>query len=128
MSRLGPAGVVGDGDPGTGPRRLDADRYFVAVLIGQALAGLAEFHNQLLSQGLEQIGFWRYITSSDFAVDVAENWPSEYLQFFLYITATVYLVQRGSPESKPVDRQGREPTGSRRLPSIRRPIHPGGQK
>lgn len=32
---------------------------FVAALIGQALAGLAEFNNQMLSQGLEQIGFWR---------------------------------------------------------------------
>jgi hypothetical protein len=81
---------------------------FLAALIGQALAGLAEFNNQLLSQGLEEISFGRYVTSSDFAVDVAENWQSEYLQFFLYILATVYLVQRGSPESKPLDQQGRE--------------------
>jgi hypothetical protein len=81
---------------------------FVAALFGQAVAGFAEFNNQLLSQGLEEIGFWRYVTSSDFAVDVAENWQSEYLQFLLYILATVYLVQRGSPESKPLDKQGRE--------------------
>ena len=81
---------------------------FLAALVGQAWAGLAEFNNQLMSQGLAGIGFWRYVTSSDFAVDVAENWQSEYLQFFLYITATVYLVQRGSPESKPLDQQGRE--------------------
>jgi hypothetical protein len=81
---------------------------FLAALIGQALAGLAEFNNQLLSQGLEEISFGRYVTSSDFAVDVAENWQSEYLQFFLYILATVYLVQRGSPESKPLDQRGRE--------------------
>ena len=40
------------------------------------MAGLAEF-NQLLSRGLEEIGFWRYVTSSDFAVDVAENRQSE---------------------------------------------------
>jgi hypothetical protein len=33
-------------------------------------------------------------------VDVAENWQSEFLQFFLYILVTVWLVQRGSPESK----------------------------
>lgn len=81
---------------------------FLAALVGQAWAGLAEFNNQLMSQGLAGIGFWRYVTSSDFAVDVAENWQSEYLQFFLYITATVYLVQRGSPESKPLDQLGRE--------------------
>jgi hypothetical protein len=41
-----------------------------------------------------------YLTSSQFAVDVAENWQSEFLQFFLYIFVTVWLVQRGSPESK----------------------------
>jgi membrane protein implicated in regulation of membrane protease activity len=34
------------------------------------------------------------------AVDVAENWQSEFLQFFLYIFVTVWVVQRGSPESK----------------------------
>jgi hypothetical protein len=33
-------------------------------------------------------------------VDVAENWQSEFLQFFLFIAATIWLVQRGSPESK----------------------------
>ncbi|MFH9468937.1 DUF6766 family protein [Streptomyces clavifer] len=36
-----------------------------------------------------------YLTSYDFAVDVTENWQSEYLQFFLYIFATVWLLQRG---------------------------------
>ena len=33
-------------------------------------------------------------------MDVAENWQSEFLQFFLFIAATIWLVQRGSPESK----------------------------
>ena len=47
-----------------------------------------------------------YVTSSDFAVDVAENWQSEYLQFFLYIMVTVWLVQRGSPESKEPGKEG----------------------
>jgi hypothetical protein len=81
---------------------------FVGALIGQAFAGLADFNERLLSQGLREIGFVRYVTSSDFAVDVTENWQSEFLQFFLYIIATVYLVQRGSPESKPLGQEGRE--------------------
>ena len=46
------------------------------------------------------LNYGQYVTSSDFAVDVAENWQSEYLQFLLYIVATVWLLQRGSPESK----------------------------
>ena len=37
-----------------------------------------------------------------------ENWQSEYLQFFLYIFATVWLVQRGSSESKKPGEEGTE--------------------
>lgn len=81
---------------------------FLIVLAGQALAGHADFNQQQLTDGLEPISLARYLTSASFAVDVAENWQSEYLQFFLYIFLTVWLVQRGSPESKPVGEQGLE--------------------
>jgi len=37
-----------------------------------------------------------------------ENWQSEYLQFLLFLMATVWVVQKGSPESKPLDEAGRE--------------------
>jgi hypothetical protein len=73
---------------------------FLASLVGQALAGVAEFNDQRVADGLAEISLGRYLTSSSFAVDVMENWQSEYLQFFLYVVATVWLVQRGSPESK----------------------------
>ena len=73
---------------------------FLAALIGQAFAGLAEYNNQQITDGLATVSFGRYVTSADFAVDVTENWQSEYLQFLLYILATVWFVQRGSPESK----------------------------
>jgi hypothetical protein len=49
-----------------------------------------------------------YLTSSGFAVDVSENWQSEYLQFLLYIFTTIWLVQKGSPESKELDQTGLE--------------------
>jgi hypothetical protein len=81
---------------------------FLAALVGQAFAGLAEFNNQQVADGLATITLGRYVTSADFAVDVTENWQSEYLQFLLYIVLTVWLVQRGSPESKPLDKAGRE--------------------
>jgi Domain of unknown function (DUF6766) len=48
------------------------------------------------------------VTSASFGADVAENWQSEYLQFFLYIFLTVWLLQKGSPESKPLDQAGLE--------------------
>ena len=81
---------------------------FLIVLIGQSVAGLADFNERQLSTGLEPISYVRYITSASFGVDVAENWQSEYLQFFLYIFLTVWLLQKGSPESKELDQAGRK--------------------
>jgi hypothetical protein len=81
---------------------------FLAALVGQAFAGQADFNDRQLSQGGAEVTLLQYLASSDFAVNVAENWQSEYLQFFLYVFATVWLVQRGSPESKPMDQIGTE--------------------
>ncbi len=88
---------------------------FFAALIGQAIAGHAEYNNEeiaharLLGEQPETLSFWRYVTTSDFGQAVMENWQSEYLQFTLFIVATVWFVQKGSPESKQLDKVG---TGS----------------
>jgi len=75
---------------------------FLLALAGQAVAGFHAFNDDQAADGAAPVPFAVYLTSSDFGADVAENWQSEYLQFALYILATVHLVQRGSPESKPV--------------------------
>lgn len=81
---------------------------FLLALAGQSFAGNAAANDRLLSEGGAPISWVQYVTSSDFAVDVAENWQSEYLQFLLFILATVWLVQRGSPESKKPGDEGGE--------------------
>ena len=81
----------------------------LAALIGQAFAGVAEFNGEQRATGGATLSLVEYLLSSQFAVDVAENWQSEYLQFALYIVATTWLVQRGSSESKKLDQVG---TGS----------------
>jgi hypothetical protein len=81
---------------------------FVIVLVGEAIAGHADFNQQQLTDGLPSVSFGRYLTSASFGADVAENWQSEYLQFFLYIFLTVWLLQKGSPESKSLDQAGLE--------------------
>ena len=73
---------------------------FVLALAGQSVAGWLENNERLQQHGMPAEGFGAFITSSEFIVDVAENWQSEFLQFFLFIGATVWLIQRGSPESK----------------------------
>jgi ascorbate-specific PTS system EIIC-type component UlaA len=76
------------------------------ALVGQAVSGVAEVNHQQTVDGAQQLSLWQYVTSSSFAVDVAENWQSEYLQFALYILATIWLVQRGSSESKRLEDVG----------------------
>ncbi|WP_217181122.1 DUF6766 family protein [Streptomyces sp. AC495_CC817] len=79
---------------------------FVLALVGQSIAGFARNNAELADHGRPPLGFGEFVTSSDFLVDVAENWQSEFLQFFLFIAATIWLVQRGSPESKKPGDQG----------------------
>lgn len=82
---------------------------FLLTLFGQSLAGLAEYNQDQLAHGGSETSYGAFVTSSAFVVDVAENWQSEFLQFFLFILATIWLIQRGSSESK---KPGDEGAGS----------------
>jgi hypothetical protein len=88
---------------------------FVVTLVGQALSGAADFNAQQAANGLEPVSLLEYVTSSSFGVDVMENWQSEYLQFLLYIFATVWLVQRGSSESKEPGEEGTDTDEEQRV-------------
>ncbi len=88
---------------------------FLAALVGQAIAGHNLFNEEQAAHGEETIGFWRYVVSSHFAQAVTENWQSEYLQFALFAAATIWLLQKGSPESKELHRAGRESEKEQKL-------------
>jgi len=72
----------------------------VLALAGQSLAGFLRENEERAQHAQAAVDFFGFVTSSEFLVDVAENWQSEVLQFFLFIAATVGFIQRGSPESK----------------------------
>jgi len=80
---------------------------FLAALTGQAIAGHNAYNHDQVAHGEATISLWTYVTSSSFGRAVMENWQSEYLQFSLFVLATIWFVQRGSPESKPVERAGK---------------------
>jgi hypothetical protein len=101
---------------------------FLATLVGQAISGHDTVnHDQLLHQG-DPISLGHYVTSALFWADVMENWQSEYLQFTLFIFATIYLVQRGSNESKEPDKAGRESDEEQLLGEHAKPESPGWAK
>lgn len=81
---------------------------FLISLGLQSLAGLAVVNEEHVEHGQPVETWLQFVTSSDFVVDVAENWQSEYLQFFAFILATIWFVQRGSPESKQPGEEGVE--------------------
>ena len=88
---------------------------FLLTLVGQAISGTADYNAQQVVDGLEPVTLLEYVTSSSFGVDVMENWQSEYLQFFLYIFGTVWLIQRGSAESKKPGEEGAESDKEQRI-------------
>src|SRR4051812_49680058 len=73
---------------------------FLATVAAQAVAGHDKFNDDAMAHKEPPISLGRYVTSSDFGQAVMENWQSEFLQFSLYIFGTVWLIQKGSPESK----------------------------
>jgi hypothetical protein len=88
---------------------------FLAALIGQAIAGHAAFNSEQLQHGGSDISLLSYITTASYGAAVLENWQSEYLQFTLFIILTVWLLQRGSPESKELNKAGGESDEDQKL-------------
>jgi hypothetical protein len=81
---------------------------FVAALVGQSIAGQHALNAEQAEHGGETVSYLRFVASSAFGAAVLENWQSEFLQFSLFIFATVWLVQRGSNESKKPEDAGLE--------------------
>jgi hypothetical protein len=88
---------------------------FLASLVGLAIAGHALHNDDAIAHHSQTMSFWRYLRSSDFGNAVMENWQSEYLQFMLFMLATIWLVERGSPESKPPGEEGLESDQKQRI-------------
>ena len=68
-----------------------------------------------------------YLTSGHFGETLMENWESEFLQMGLFVLLTVWLRQKGSPESKPLS--GREEVDRKPDPKRRGapwPVRAGG--
>jgi hypothetical protein len=96
----------------------------VMALVAQAITGHAAFNAEQDQAQAPHISLWRYVFSSSFGVAVMENWQSEYLQFTLFIVLTVWLLQRGSPESKELDKAGGESDKDQRVGEYATPESP----
>ena len=75
---------------------------FVASLVGHALGGVDTYNAELREHGQPTVSVWGYVTGAQFWFESFQNWQSEFLAVFAIVMLTIFLRQRGSPESKPV--------------------------
>lgn len=76
---------------------------FFFSLIGQYFTGHSQYNDDLKTHGKPEVGYVEYLGEGHFIEAVFENWESEFLQMGMYVVLTIFLYQKGSPESKPVD-------------------------
>jgi Domain of unknown function (DUF6766) len=92
-----------------------------------------EVDQRQLEHGAGPVSLWSFVTSSEFWFQSMQNWQSEFLAVAALAVLSIFLRQRGSPESKPVaaphasdghqlkrasevEERSRDPRSSTRLP------------
>jgi Domain of unknown function (DUF6766) len=88
---------------------------FLLAVAAQSVAGHWDYNHEQSLQGEPTVSYLRYLTSSSFGADLLENWQSEWLQFWVFAFATVWLVQKGSNESKRLGEEGLEGAKQQRV-------------
>lgn len=102
---------------------------FIAAIFGQSVAGLLTYNEEQQTHEQQEVSYAEYVTSGHFLGAVFENWESEFLQDAVYVLLTVFLVQRGSAESKDPDKSeavDADPGEARNDPQAPWPVRRGG--
>ncbi len=76
---------------------------FLASFILHAFGGAAAYNDEQAVHGGETVTVLQYAGTSRFWFESFQNWQSEFLAVAVLVGASVYLREKGSPESKPVD-------------------------
>ena len=77
---------------------------FLISIAAHAIAGSSAYNQEQLAHG-EAAGLstLQYVGTSQFWFESLQNWQSEFLAIGAMVVLSIFLRQRGSPESKPVD-------------------------
>jgi hypothetical protein len=99
---------------------------FIILISLQAWFGWQEYNRAMFEKGGRLVRFAGYLGTSHFVEATFENWESEFFQMGVYVVFTVFLRQKGSSESKALDRKeevDREPRAHDKAPW---PVRKGG--
>jgi hypothetical protein len=86
---------------------------FLVFLVGLSIAGYLFENEELTMHAQPAITYSQYLVSSSFIEAVFENWESEFLQMGALVVLTIWLVQKGSADSKKLRGKGSVDTSSR---------------
>lgn len=67
-----------------------------------AIGGASAYSQEQIAHGASSVSVLEYLGTSRFWFESFQNWQSEFLAIGAMVVLSVYLRQRGSPESKPV--------------------------
>ena len=102
---------------------------FLLCLAGHSISGWKAHNEEERQHGRAELTYSQFLTSSEFAETVFENWESEFFQMGFYVILTVFLYQKGSSESKPPDgpnESEEDPEDHRKDPRAPSPVRKGG--
>lgn len=102
---------------------------FLLCLAGHSVAGWKVYNDEQRQHGKPEATYTEFLKTSEFGETVFENWESEFLQMAAYVILTVFLLQRGSSESKKgdgTDEVDEDPETHRDDPGVPGPVRRGG--
>ncbi|MDT5063610.1 MAG: hypothetical protein QOH63_4069 [Acidobacteriota bacterium] len=68
-----------------------------------AAGGAKEYSQDQMQHGGQAVSMIQYLGTSRFWFESFQNWQSEFLSVGVLVVLSIFLRQKGSPESKPVD-------------------------
>ena len=101
---------------------------FAVTLLGHSVSGHRSYNEEQVEHGGDAVSYGEYVTSTHFGRAMLENWQSEWLQFILFAVVSVWLVQRGSNESKEPGKEGLETDAEQEVGPHARPESPAWAK
>ena len=75
---------------------------FAVSFLLHAAGGMRVYNEEQIAHGKEVVSFFGFLGTSAFWFQSFQNWQSEFLSIGVLVVLSIYLRQKGSPESKPI--------------------------
>jgi len=87
--------------------------FFSLSFIGLSVSGMEQYNEEQKSHNQSEVVFLNYLTTPHFIEAIFENWESEFLQMWALVMLTIFLKQKGAPDSKKLNGKEEVDTSSR---------------